>query len=348
MRRFFSPWTIERSWSTEGAHERDVGGVCKMKRAFSQRERRPREDQDRQPSVSLAAGRGVPTPPSRRFLCGLCVAVAQLATTSSAAASREALLQISDSAMFGEPTRVEIREALFFDSLSVFIGKTGMVRNRGGMVAGVVVLSSQELGCGRFQQAYPAVLVVGEKRARQFDERIAVTRPRADHPPVSFSPKGPGDFEIWAVARFVFDPKEIEERPTYRPTTYRFLEGLLAPSEIGSVTPGERVTRGPLAPLLGDAGGFSFVFQEAGSVELRPKEFDVSVLDYGSPAGSEAARFRADLSSIERKPPVMAVSRTENALHGIVDVKNKRFAVQAGVELTKCPPLEHIHIEPKE
>jgi hypothetical protein len=102
----------------------------------------------------------------------------------------------------------------------VFIGKSGAVRLRGGTFGVMVVVSSQELGCGRLQQPFPSVVVAGKKRAAEFEKRISVTRPAPNGPLLPFDPGEQEGFEIRFVASEAFDPKVMDDDSTARPSKW--------------------------------------------------------------------------------------------------------------------------------
>jgi hypothetical protein len=156
---------------------------------------------------------------------GAALALSEVAAEGAGAAST-IRLRIPGSPTYAEEREIAVREALLIDTLSVFIGKSGAVRLRGGMTAAIVVLSSQELGCGRVQDAEPAVYVLGAKRAAEFAQRLEATRPHVADPPRRFEPRGDEDFEITVTARFPFDPKGMDGDPgAPRPFFFELLEG---------------------------------------------------------------------------------------------------------------------------
>jgi hypothetical protein len=235
-------------------------------------------------------------------------------------------LRIAGAAGFEQEKEVPVREAVLYDTLGIFIGKTGAVRGRSGFVKTIVVLSSQEVGCGRVREA-PAVFVLGQKRAEAMQKRLATTAPQITEPATKFEPKGDADFEVSAVSGFLFDPKGIERDPSTRPLFYQLLEGKeLLPSP----------------PDL--KGADRKVGDHIMTSELSFKEFTLSISHRSLPPKYKAHTFYTHGPD---KPPFFALLPKNGEWRLKLDAEDKALAVHADLPLRKCPAVENIHIEPK-
>jgi hypothetical protein len=144
------------------------------------------------------------------------VAVAQESATPSSTPKLK--VRIPGLAGFETQKEIEIKEAVLVNTLSVFIGKTGFVRQRSGILKSYVFLSTQELGCNRVEAPVQTIGAGARKPAQSGDAAPS-------KPPVAFTPKDGNDIEVRAIGFLMFDPKEMEKDPTASPFFYRAVEG---------------------------------------------------------------------------------------------------------------------------
>ncbi len=270
-------------------------------------------------------------------------------------------LRIPGSPTYAQEREVAVREALLIDTLSVFIGKSGAVRLRGGMTAAIVVLSSQELGCGRVQDAVPAVHVLGAKRAAEFAQRLEATRPQVADPPRRFEPRGDEEFEITVTAALPFDPKGMDENPDApRPLAFELLEGRVEEASTDEVTekadaatlhlPDGASLRG--GSLILPAFSLSLLHEKAAPTGELAKAARKTGVDLGgvSLLQLDNQRWRqaaAKGQAIDASPPWFEIRRRGGELRVKLEVEEPSLTVHADVPLRKCPAVEHIHVEPK-
>jgi hypothetical protein len=270
-------------------------------------------------------------------------------------------LRITGSPSYAQGREVAVREALLIDTISVFIGKSGAVRLRGGTTAAIVILSSQELGCGRVQDAVPAVQVLGAQRAAEFAKRLESTRPQVADPHRRFESRGDEDFEVSVTAALGFDPKEMDENPGASPSfLFELLEGRIEDWSTGDeledadapllhLSEGVSLRRGSLIfpaftlSLLHEkavpTGELAKVGRKTG-VDLS----GVAILQLENRSFRQAA---AKGRSLAPGAPWFEIQRRGGELRVKLDVEEPSLTLHADVPLRKCPAVEHIHIEPK-
>jgi hypothetical protein len=273
-------------------------------------------------SVCLSA------PVSAQSISHLAMGQDEKKDTESGAESRASIrFRIAGSTAFNQETELPVREALLIDTLSVFIGKTGLVRTRGGTVAAFVILSSQELGCGRIQYAAPSVVVLGRKRAEEFAKRLEPTRPHPTAPYKEFVPADERDFEVKVLGLWRFDPKEMDKNREALPFTYQVLEG------------------------------------KQGNWVLGYPEFTVGVLDREAPEKGHVKEFKnrdwlgqwsnwqempwKTPGELPKKSPWLFLTLKDGHWSAKIEAEDKTMSLSAELPVKKCPALEHIHIEPK-
>lgn len=224
---------------------------------------------------------------------------------SRAAAAGSVELRIQGHAVFGQLQPVDVAEALVVPTLSVFAGKSGVVRMRAGVFAPILVLSSQRLGCGVVQQGLPPLTVLTKKGAAAMEARLATTRPKSTFAPVSFVPQNERDFAFQLVGPApldVADIKRIEQDTALRPEAF--------------------------VALFGDARG------------APPRiQFAVTQNSVWTPLLG-GTTFHYDRSHF-------TLWREQGQLLAELDIKETALTARGTLPVEVCPPLLHLHIEPK-
>jgi hypothetical protein len=206
---------------------------------------------------------------------------------------------------------VEVGGAVMVPTISVFAGKSGVVRMRGGVVAPIVVLSSAPLGCGIVRQGLPAISGMTKKASAALEARLAPTRPVPTSPAPAWVPTAPKDYVLLLAGVVNMDRGEIEAVEAdarSRPHAYQLIAGTATPA------PGE----------------------------LRYGSYLVRVARAGAPELAELGGLRN-----EREAKSFSLVREGARLQARLDLREKDLTVQGSVPLELCPALEHIHIEPK-
>lgn len=206
---------------------------------------------------------------------------------------------------------VAVAGAVMVPTISVFAGKSGVVRMRGGVVAPIVVLSSAPLGCGVVRRGLPAITGMTKKSAATLEARLAPTRPVPTAPVPTWQPTAPKDYVLLLAGVVNMERDEIEAVEAdarSRPYVYQQIAGATT-------------------PVLD---------------ELRFGTFVVRVAHAAVPELVELGGLRS-----EREPKSFSLVRKGPGREVRLDLREKDFTVQGSVPLEICPALEHIHIEPK-
>ncbi|HVS01213.1 MAG TPA: hypothetical protein VMT16_00440 [Thermoanaerobaculia bacterium] len=175
------------------------------------------------PAIRLTTQGGTVTLPVAEIVPFAAAQGTAAALPAEAASHGSVTLRIASSRGHATGREVAVAEALLVPTLSVFSGKTGIVWQRSGGVAPIVVLSSRRLGCGRIQRGLPPAVGITRKAAAEMETRLAPTRPRSTFPPV----------ELVLVGSNAMSKDELEAIEADRGSRPRAFERLVQPAQDG-------------------------------------------------------------------------------------------------------------------
>jgi hypothetical protein len=252
-----------------------------------------------------------PAPSSALGLPRALVALALLVVPAASHAQEKPptiRLQLPGSGAFDSEQTVPVAEAVLIPTLSAFIGRASVGRQSAGLFGAYVILSSQALGCGRVQWPPPAIDEGNTPRTEELRKRLAATRPKPREAAAAFAPTSDADWEIWAFALEPFDPREMEANPEARPSV-----------------------------------GYAILHGRFGETTYTPRDFQTFALHGRLGYQSAAAKPLPP-----RHPARFEVERLDSGPRLHLSLEEPELVVRAeGIPLLHCPPVEHIHIEPR-